>query len=69
MDNSNLRALKLLGNILAGDFTLLIITTAGAEGVPKAALSVFRVCGSRRYLQDTVFGIDFSCRIETDELK
>ncbi len=38
VDDSNLHSLELLGNVLAGNFTLLIVTTAGAEGVPQAAL-------------------------------
>ncbi len=38
MDDRDLLVLEVVGEALAGDGALLVVATAGAEGVPEAAL-------------------------------
>ena len=62
MDDGDLGVLEVVGDVLAGNRALLVVTTAGAEGVPQAALGELRVGRGRRDLEDAVLGIDFRSR-------
>src|SRR5262249_61526625 len=55
-------ALVVLGDVLAGDSTLLVVAAANAGDIPELALGEQRVGGSRRNLQHVTFGIGFRRR-------
>src|SRR5690606_6928556 len=55
VQNCKLGVLEVGSDEGAGYGALLIVTTAGTERVPQAALGIGRVGGSRRELQDAVF--------------
>src|SRR5262249_29102534 len=52
MDDGGLLALHVLDDVGAGERALLIVTAAGAEDVPQAALGDLRVGGRRRDFED-----------------
>src|SRR4029079_7946376 len=54
----DLLALEMFDNVFAGDFALLVITSADAENVPHVAFGDFWVGRRGRDLQDTVFLVD-----------
>jgi hypothetical protein len=54
--------LKFRRDIRTGNCALLVVTAAGTERVPQAALGELGVGGSRGDLQDAVFSVDFRSR-------
>src|SRR6185437_14902261 len=62
IDDGDLLALEVLGDIPAGNQALLIVASAGAEDVPHVAFGDGRIGGRRRDLQNAVFLVDLGRR-------
>ncbi len=62
MNDGDLGVLEVVGQVLAGDAALLVVTAAGAESVPQAAFGENRVGCGRRDFENTVFGVNFRGR-------
>ncbi len=55
VNDGDLGVLEVVGQILAGNGALLVVTTAGAEGVPQATLGEDRVGSSRGNFEECRF--------------
>src|SRR5690606_39543074 len=62
VNDSNLGILEVVGNILPRNDALLIISTAGTEGVPQSAISIYRISGTGRDFKNSIFCINFGSR-------
>ena len=62
MDDGDLLALEILGDVVARNRPLLVVAPAGAEDVPHVALGHLGIGGRRRDLEDAVLLIDLGGR-------
>src|SRR5262249_21966178 len=57
VEDRDVLALEILGDVIAGDRALLVVTAADARHVPELALGEQRIGGGRRDLQHVRVGI------------
>jgi hypothetical protein len=60
--DGNFFAFEVLGDVFAGNLSLLIVTAADTKDVPHLAFRHRRICRGRRNLQDAILLIDLRRR-------